>query len=94
MTKLIPLRDIPSAARATEAAARRAHPTRAAALDAAQYRIDVAPGCHSRPYFDPPCVGWVVTRSAAEAYTAQLTHMPGGTSHRRACCDLLRESDS
>lgn len=42
-----------------------------------------APGCHSRPYWDPPMIGWVLTKDAAEALANVSTHMPGGTSHRR-----------
>ena len=94
MSTLLPLASIPSAARAAERAARRAHRIKAEALEAAQYRIDVAPGCHSRPHFDPPVIGWVLTSEAAEAVTSRLTHMPGGASHRRACCEQLRPADS
>jgi len=91
MAKLIPLADIPTtSARNAERSARKQYASRAAALEAAQYRIDVAPGCHSRPYFDPPVIGWLCSRAAAVAYTAQLTHMPGNTSHHRAACDQLR----
>lgn len=87
MSKLIPLSSIPYAARAAEREARRAFATRVAALEAAQYRIVVAPGCHSRPYFDPPTVGWVCSREAAEALAAQQTRMPDGTSHSRLRCE-------
>jgi len=83
MTRLIPLADIPYIARDAERRARRAHATRAAALEAAQYRLVGAPGCHGRPDFDPPVIGWVCSRSAAEALEARPTHMPDGTTHRR-----------
>jgi hypothetical protein len=89
MTKLIPLSQIPYAARGYERTARAAYPTRSAALYAANYRIDVAPGCHSRPYFDPPVIGKVLTRAAAQAICGRLTYMPGNTSHQRATCDEL-----
>lgn len=82
-TSLIPLAQIPYAARAAERAARRAFATRAAALESARYELVSAPGCHSRPYFDPPSCGWVCTRVAADALAARQTHMPDGTSHCR-----------
>lgn len=82
--KLIPLSEIPYSARATESTARAQCGSRDAALEEAQYHIVAAPGCHGRPYFDPPSVGWTITRQAAEAYTSQATRMPDGTSHRRA----------
>jgi hypothetical protein len=82
-TKLIPLRSIPYSARETERRARRSFASPAAALDAATYEIVMAPGTHSRPYFDPPTVGWCCTGRAAEALSEKLTHMPGGTSHHR-----------
>jgi hypothetical protein len=88
-TRLIPLADIPHAARAAERHARAAYTSRAAALEAAQYRLDVAPGCHGRPYFDPPVIGWCVSRAAAAAMVEQVTHMPGGTCHRRVACREL-----
>lgn len=82
--KLIPLAQIPTtAARDAERRARAKYESRAAALQAAQYEMVVAPGCHSQPHFDPPRIGWVCALSAAEAMAAQLTHMPGNTSHRR-----------
>lgn len=81
--RLIPLAYIPYAARAAERAARRAFTSRAAALESARYELVSAPGCHSRPYFDPPSNGWVCTRAAANALAARQTHMPDGTSHRR-----------
>jgi len=62
-----------------ERAARRAAGGRAEALAAAQYRIVVAPGCHSEAY--PPVVGWVCTRRAAVALSELMTDMPGGTFH-------------
>lgn len=83
MNRLIPLRDLPYSARAAERDARRAYKTRSAALAAAQYEIVSAPGCHSQPYFDPPRIGWVCTRAAAEALATRRTDMPGGTSHCR-----------
>lgn len=89
-TTLIPLANItPRSARTIEAEARRRYANREDALDAAQYRIDVAPGCHSRPYFDPPVVGWVLTRAAARALCDRPTHMPGGTSHHRMSCGQI-----
>jgi len=87
MAKLIPLRNIPYRARRLESAARKVQG--AGALEAASYRIDVAPGCHSRPYFDPPVVGWVCTREAATAIVAQTTKMPGNTTHRRMACGQI-----
>jgi hypothetical protein len=83
MTRLIPLSQIPASARAAEAKARRAYATRALALEAAQVHIVSAPGCHSRPYFDPPTIGWVLTRAAGEALSRVQTHMPDHTSHCR-----------
>lgn len=83
MTKLIALSEIPAAARRTESAARKSYSSRDAALQAAEYRIEVAPGCHGRPSFDPPVLGWVCSRDAAVALSSRLTHMPGGTSHHR-----------
>jgi hypothetical protein len=88
MSRLIPLADIPYAARATERAARRTYLTRAGALGAAAHRIVVAPGCHGRPHFDPPVVGWVCTRAAADALEARTTRMPDGTTHRRLRAEL------
>lgn len=81
MNKLIPLTQIPYAARAEEAKARATWPTRAMALDAATLQIVMAPGCYGGP--DAPTIGWVLTREAAEALAAMRTYMPGGTSHRR-----------
>lgn len=83
LNKLIPLADIHLAARSVERDARKRIGNRAAALELAQYEIVVAPGCHSRPSFDPPRIGWVVSKAAAEALSARLTEMPDGTSHRR-----------
>jgi hypothetical protein len=83
MPKLIPLRDIPYTARRAESAARKAAGSRAQALESARGRIVVAPGCHSRPYFDPPVVGWTMTRRAGLAVASQLTRMPDGNHHRR-----------
>ena len=84
-TKLIPLSEIPTTtARRRESDARRRFASRDDALQAAEYRLVVAPGCHSRPYFDPPVIGWVCTEAAASAYAAQQTHMPGGSCHQRA----------
>lgn len=88
MTRLIPLNQIPYTARAAESAARRQYTTRASALEAAQHRIVSAPGCHGRPYFDPPVIGWVLTIGAAEAVAAQVTRMPDGTCHRRLAAEL------
>lgn len=82
MSRLVPLADIPAVARSAERTARAAFSSRAAALAAAKYEIVQAPGAHSRPSFDPPSVGWVVTRAAADAVAAELVRMPGGTSHR------------
>lgn len=79
MNKLIPLNQIPYRARKIEADARRE--LGAEALEAAQYRIEAAPGCYGSPY--PPVYGWTVTQEAADALAAQVTHMPGGTSHHR-----------
>lgn len=67
---------------------------RAAALQAAEFQIVVAPGCHSRPYFDPPVIGWLCSRAAAVAYCAVLTRMPDGTSHRRRACPQLAKSQA
>jgi hypothetical protein len=84
MTKLIPLSEIPTAsARRAEREARGGYASRAEALDAAQYELVVAPGCHGRPHFDPPSIGWCVSLTGAEAYAAEVTRMPGGTVHRR-----------
>lgn len=99
MSRLIPLSDIPYSGRAAEREARRRiagqhcqygvwmgtkrRGWQSDALRAAEYEIVMAPGCHSRPYFDPPTVGWVLTASAASALASRVTHMPGGTSHRR-----------
>jgi len=88
MTKLIPLSEIPSHARAAERAARKSYPSRAAALDSAQNKLVVAPGCHSAPYFDPPVIGWTLTSAAAAAYAAQRTQMPDGSSHCRAALEV------
>jgi hypothetical protein len=83
MTHLIPLRSIPTTtARRAESNARSQYATRSAALDAASYRVEQAPGTHSRPDWDPPVVGWVVSLEAAEALAGELTRMPGGTYHR------------
>lgn len=82
MANLYNLSDIPTAARKLESAARKQYPSRTAALDAATYRIEVAPGCHSRPHFDPPVLGWTITEGAAKALSERLTHMPDGSSHR------------
>jgi CelD/BcsL family acetyltransferase involved in cellulose biosynthesis len=73
---LIPLREIPHTARAAEAAARRAHPTRAAAWRAARYELEAAPGCS-------PMLGrhWVLTRAAADALAAEVVRLPGGSAH-------------
>lgn len=81
MPRLIPLADIPYRARARERQARKAYGSRAAALAGAQFAIVSAPGCHSRPSFDPPTIGWVCSRGAAEALAAQRIHMPDHTSH-------------
>lgn len=84
MSKLIPLSEIPTAsARRAEREARAQYTSRAAALEAAQFELVVAPGCHGRPSFDPPRLGWCVSQAGAEAYAAEVTYMPGGTSHRR-----------
>lgn len=83
MNRLIPLKDIPYAARAAERAARAKHASRADALHAASFEIVSAPGCHSRASFDPPRIGWVCSRAAAVALSERLTRMPGGTAHRR-----------
>jgi len=90
MNNLIPLASIPLPARRVECATRKAYSSCSAARAAAQYRIDVAPGCHSRPSFDPPVLGWVLTRDAAVAITEQLTRMLDGTSHRRTSCEQLK----
>ena len=79
----IRLGDIPGAARAEERDAR----LRAIALagqdgaDEPSYEIILAAGCHGEP--TPPTVGWVWTRAAAQALSERVTHMPGGSSHRR-----------
>jgi len=84
MSSLIALKNIPTTtARRMESTARREHASRAAALEASSYQIVSAPGCHGRPPNDPPVIGWVCTREAAEAISSQETRMPGGTSHRR-----------
>lgn len=85
-SKLVPLSNIPYAARSAESAARKAYRTRREAWGSAKYRLEVAPGCHSRPYFDPPVVGWVLTKAAALAVSALETRMPDGTTHRRIRC--------
>jgi hypothetical protein len=90
MPKLVPLTAIPSVARGAERASRAAFASRREALESAVYRIDVAPGCHGRPYFDPPVIGWVCSPDAARAMTEQMTRMPGGTVHRRLTCDALK----
>lgn len=81
MARLIPLSQIPAHARAEERAARKAYPTRRDALQAATVRIVSAPGCHGRPYFDPPTIGWVLTVNAGKALSEVWTHLPG-SSHR------------
>lgn len=81
MTDLIPLRNIPHAAREVEATERRKFATRDDALEAADLAIVLAPGCHNKP--TAPVIGWVLTLAAAEALAARVTQMPGGTSHRR-----------
>lgn len=81
MAGLIPLKDIPHSARAAESAQRKVWGDEA--LDLARYKIVTAPGCHGRPYFDPPVLGWVCTQEAAEALKARLTHMPDHSSHHR-----------
>jgi hypothetical protein len=91
MTKLIPLSEIPSAARTIEAAARNSFGSREKALACAAYRIEVASGCHSRPSFDPPVIGWTCTKQAAEALSSRRTYMPGGTSHCRVTYSYLPE---
>jgi hypothetical protein len=87
MNKLIPLSTIPVSARKAESEARAK--LAAEALEAASYRIEVAPGCHGRPHFDPPVLGWVCTREAAEALSARLTHMPDHSSHRRTSYSVI-----
>ena len=80
--RLIPLKDIPYAARESEAAARRE--IRAKGLDPlaeSDVEIVLAPGCHGEPF--PPTVGWVVTPEAGLALAARRTHMPDGSSHCR-----------
>jgi len=79
MAKLLPLDQIPYAARAGESAARKAFATRDAAAQAAKYEIVDAEGCYSGAH--PHSYGWVVTQAAAEAVSDELTHMPGNTSH-------------
>jgi hypothetical protein len=89
MTRLIPLTQLPRSVRAAERAARSSFESQAAALAAATYKLVVAPGCHSGPYFDPPVIGWTCTRAGAEAYAAQLTYMPDGNHHRRAALEIV-----
>lgn len=91
MSKLIPISDIPCSARKLESRARKAAGSRSTALEVAQYEIVVAPGCHGRPNDDPPRVGWVLTRDAAEALASRQTHMPDGTSHSRLRYQLHSE---
>lgn len=79
-TKLIPLSDIPYAARNAEAAERARWPTRAMALDAATYEIIAAEGCYSGAF--APTRGWVLTERAAEAVAGMVVNMPGGSCHR------------
>jgi len=43
------------------------------------YEMVSAPGCHGEP--QPPTVGYVWTREAAEDLASRLTHMPGGSCH-------------
>jgi hypothetical protein len=82
--KLLPLAQIPTTtARNVERKARATFASRSEALEAATHEIVVAPGCHSRPYFDPPRVGWCLTQEAADAVVAQVTVMPDGNHHRR-----------
>lgn len=80
MAKLIPVSSIPYCAREAEARERAKWPSRAMALDAATYEILNAPGTFSGAF--PLTVGWVLTRTAAEAIAGERCHMPGGTSHR------------
>ena len=82
MARLIPIKDIPYSARNAERNARRKFSSRAAALQAASWRLVVAEGCYSGAY--PPVLGWCVTEDAAAAISEQETHMPGGTVHNRA----------
>lgn len=86
--RLVALVDIPYAARDAELRARAKHGSRADALAAAQYRIVSAPGCHVRPSFDPPVVGWVCSEVAAKALSDRMTRMPDGKSHRRLAYEV------
>jgi hypothetical protein len=79
MAKLIPLREIPYVARATESAARREYSTRSAALEAASFEIVDAEGCYGGAY--PHTHGWTLTRAAADAYASHVVYMPGGSCH-------------
>lgn len=90
-TKLIPLSEIPGAhcAREKESDARHLYKTNAAALRFAPYRIEVAPGCHGRPYHDPPVIGWVLTKAAAEALASRVTRLQDGSTHRRTTYSYL-----
>jgi len=81
MNRLIPLSEIPYAARDVERKARLAFATRSDALAAARFRIVSAPGTHSRPYGDPPVIGWCCSEDAAVALSERMTRMPGGTCH-------------
>ena len=69
---LIPLRDIPHRARATEAAARRTFASREDAIRAAPWRI--RNGVH--------LTQWCLTDEAAAALEEAQTWMPGGTYRR------------
>jgi hypothetical protein len=89
MTRLIPLTHIPRSVRAAESAARKSFESPAAALAAARYKLVVAPGCHSEPYFDPPVIGWTCTRAAAEAIAARVTYMPDRNHHRRTALEIV-----
>lgn len=74
MARLIPLSDIPYAARLAEAAARRE--LGADALGSAHYRVEEAPGCYAGAF--PATLGWTVTEAAAAALASCTVTMPGG----------------
>lgn len=94
MSGLIPLRDIPPAARSGERLARAMHSTELAALTAAEWRIESAPGCYgASPAGNAPVIGWVVTRGAAQALATRETVMRDGGRHRRLQCRHIAPSE-
>lgn len=79
-TKLIPLSEVPYAARNAERAARqRIRVEGDDPLAVSRYEIHDAEGCYSGA--QAPTRGWVVTEAAACAITDRVVRMPGGTRH-------------